>query len=161
MINRFYGDLPVGDSDDDLRMPLDEVDKRKGVRGDPAKCAVALGLSRYFGATAALVFKTVAYVDILGEDGVRRVERFKLSKASQATVEAFDRGEPIPADGRALVLKAPSSGERLDAKLKRSRRREKALKGDYRGPAKKPRPAPKDMKVRNGSGQWQMRPATS
>jgi hypothetical protein len=160
VLHRTFGDLEIGDAESDVRVSIIPPDVKGATRGDPTDCAIAHGLRREFHSSAAVVFKTIAYVDILGEDGVRRVERFCLSAASRAVVEAFDRGEPVPADGRHLVLKAPSPGRTLDASLKSQRKRRTAIqRGTYTpNPAivQSARNKARDLEVRSGSGQWQM-----
>lgn len=162
-LTRTFGDLPVVDAKTDLRVPIMPVDIKKGVRKDPVRCALAQACIREWGSTAAVFFKTRAYVDIVGEDGVRRVERFTLSPASREVVESFDRGKPVPSDGRQMVLSAPTPGQTLDAEYARNKRYRRAVrKGTYtrRGPSRRgvstPRAEPLDLEVRNGTGQWQM-----
>lgn len=159
-LHRTFGDLEVIDARHDMRIPVKAVDERKGKRGNPGECAIAQACKRELNSSAVVIYKTRAYVDVLGDDGVRRVERFFLTSAARALVEAFDRGHPIPVDGRWFVLRKPAPGKTLDADVHRQRRRRAAIrKGTYTPANGKPRKRvtePRDFEVRNGTGHWQM-----
>lgn len=160
-LHRTFGDLEVRDAKDDLRVAIHQGDVAKGKRKDPENCALAQACMREFDSTAAVFFKSRAYVDVLGEDGVRRVERFVLSPEARKIVASFDGGRRVPAGGRLIVLSAPAPSETLNDQLRRYHKRQKALrKGEIdpstrKGPST-PRIQPKDVDVRNGAGQWQM-----
>ncbi len=169
VLDRTFGDLEVRDAGDDLRIQITAADVKKGKRKDPTRCALAQACAREYGSTAAVFFKTCAYVDVLDEDAVRRVERFILSSEARKVVEDFDRGQQVLSGGRLMVLKAPSSGRTLDHQLRHSRKHRQAVRrGEYapkistrpsRGsgkPARQVETPPRDMEVRSGKGQWQM-----
>jgi hypothetical protein len=158
---RTYGDLEVRDAKNDLRIPIIAEDVKRADRKDPERCVLAQACMREFASSAVIFFKSRAYVDLVGDDGVRRVERFIMTTAAREVVAAFDRGEPVPAGGRWLVLRAPTKSTTLEADRKRDRRRRAALrKGTYvRADGNgngTPRGVPRDLEVRNGTGQWQM-----
>jgi hypothetical protein len=160
-LRRTYGDLEVRDATHDLRIPITSNDVKKAERKNPERCALAQACMREFASSAAVFFKSRAYVDLVNEDGVRRVERFIMGPEAREVVEAFDRGKPVPTGGRWLVLKAPTPGTTLRADRQRNKRRKRALrKGEItpkpgRNGASK-RGTPRDLEVRNGTGQWQM-----
>jgi hypothetical protein len=163
VLDRTFGDLEVRDADDDLRVQITAADVRKGKRKDPSRCALAQACAREYGSTAAVFFKTCAYVDVVDEDGVRRVERFVLSSEARKLVEEFDRGQQVLSGGRLMVLKAPSRGRSLDHQLRQSRAHRRAIRrGEYtpklasRGDARHAETEPRDVEVRSGKGQWQM-----
>lgn len=165
VLNRTFGDLEVRDADDDLRVQITAGDVKKGKRKDPTRCALAQACAREYGSTAAVFFKTCAYVDVVDEDGVRRVERFVLSSEARKLVEEFDRGQQVLSGGRLMVLKAPSPGRSLDHQLRQSRAHRRAVrKGEYTpklvsregSSTRHAETEPRDVEVRSGKGQWQM-----
>lgn len=162
ILERTFGDLGVRDARRDLRVPIKAIDVRKGEPRNPEKCALAQACIREFDSSAAVIYVTRAYVDVLDEDGVRWVERFVLSPASRAIVELFDREDrdAIPKDGRLLVLSAPKPGESLDADCERQRKRREAIRrGEYTpvaGRGQQNRSKGRDLPLRSGTGHWQM-----
>lgn len=165
VLDRTFGDLEVRDAEDDLRVQITAGDVKKGKRKDPTRCAMAQACAREYGSTAAVFFKTCAYVDVVDEDGVRRVERFVLSSEARKLVEGFDRGQQVLSGGRLMVLKAPSKARSLDHQLSQSRAHRRAVrKGEYTpkltrrggGSARSAETEPRDVEVRSGKGQWQM-----
>jgi hypothetical protein len=162
-LQRTYGDLEVRDAKADLRIPVIAEDVKKAKRRDPERCVLAQACMREFASSAVVFFKSRAYVDLVGDDGVRRVERFIVNGAAREVVEAFDREEPVPAGGRWLVLKAPGKSMTLDAQRKLNRQYRAAVRrGEYTparldaGYSPRKRSTPRDLEVRNGQGQWQM-----
>ena len=161
-LQRTYGDMEVRDADNALRVTLLPQDRAAGKPNDPAHCQLAQACRREFGSEAVVFFRRYAYVDVKGDDGVRRVERFFLSDAAQAVVRAFDLGEDTPEDGRMLTLLPPTPGTRLEHKRVRDRERRQAMRDGTYTPAKRKRAKrsrsgqPEAVKVRSGKGQWQM-----
>lgn len=162
MIHRSFGDLPLREASADLRVPVTQEDFEGADRKDPEHCVLAQACIREFDSSAVVFLKSVAYLDILGDDGERVVERFMVSPQARAVIEGFDRGESIPADGRWVTLKKPNPSETLDAKYrnrkKSERRRREALrKGSIDLPSfTRTYSKPLDFEVRNGRGRIQM-----
>lgn len=127
-INRLWGDVPVVDATNDLRVFMCEDDIKGAMQKDPAHCVFARACQRSFGSSKVLFFRSVAYVELPKEDGSIRVERFQMGDSMRSMIEAFDRGEKIiPQAG--FLLKAPRPSDRLDAVAAHSkscRKRKKA-----------------------------------
>jgi hypothetical protein len=162
-LQRTFGDLPVVDATDDLRVPITASALGRSKRKDPEHCMFAEACRDVLKSSAAVFFKTTAYVDVVGKDGVRRVERFTLTPEMRDLIERFDRGLKVKADDAWLVLKAPTLGRSLEYTRKKNKalRRAKRLgtyvaKGPERAGQKATRSKPRDLEVRQGTGQWQM-----
>lgn len=159
VLERLYGDLEIKDAESDVRLPWSAVNVKRGKRRDAAHCVVAEACREYFGSSVVAIFKTKAYVDILGENGVRHVERFIVPPLTRKLIEAFDKGEMVPQDDRQIVLKAPTPCQRLDYQLRQKRKWRKAVaKGEIK-PGKgyaTPRGDIHELEVRDGRGLWQV-----
>ena len=159
-IRRLWGDLEVVEAHKDLRVFIRPSDVKKARAKDPEQCVFAKACRRQFDATKVLFLKSVAYVDLPGEDGVRRVERFQMSPQMRDLVESFDRGQPIR-DVAGFELRKPRPSYTLQAKAEKSKaerqrrsRRRKSAEASSRGKGAYTRPAmPVDMSVRNGMGR--------
>lgn len=159
-IRRLWGDLEVVEAQKDLRVFIRPSDIRSAKAKDPERCVFAKACRRQFSATKVLFLKSVAYVDLPDEHGVRRVERFQMSRQMRDLVESFDRGQPIR-DVAGFELRKPRPSYTLKAKaasnlLQRHSRSKKAKqkpagtqgKGAYSRAA-----LPVDLSVRNGMGR--------
>lgn len=105
-IEEQFGGLPVIEAKDPLRLQPIKSDVIGAVTKDPCNCVFARCAIRQFGATRVFFWKSVAYVDLVGKDGIRRIERFIIKPAVRELIEKFDRGEPIE-EGRAFILSPP------------------------------------------------------
>ena len=167
-IKRHWGDIEVVDADKDLRVFIQPEDVRSATKKDPGCCVFALACKRQFAATKVLFWKSVAYVELPGADGKKRVERFQLGPQMRDLIEHFDKGLPVP-EMAGFELKKPRPSYTLDGKLAKSRRLKQRSKdavingtinhGNGRqGKGTYSRPAiVVDLEVRNGSGRVQFR----
>jgi hypothetical protein len=105
-----FGDLPVVEAKDPLRLQPMRCDVENAIPKDPGCCIFARAAQRQFGATRVFFWRWIAYVDLVGKDGIRRVERFIVNPKMRDLIESFDRGEPIE-EGRAFILSPPSRME--------------------------------------------------
>jgi hypothetical protein len=112
ILQKQFGDLELIDARENLRLQPMRCDVETAVRKDPSNCVFAKAASRQFGATAVLFWRNSAYVDLLGFDGVRRIERFIVRKDMRELIEAFDRGQAFN-EGRAFVLHKPTNSTKL------------------------------------------------
>ena len=128
---RFFEKTPVVDATAPLTIVVRAADIKKGVRHDPMSCAFATASSRLFGSTAAYFARTVAYVDFVDRDNVRRVHRFMLHDDARRMIKEFDAtGQAQPAG---YVLSPPSRCERLDYQAAQSREYRKTYVPPPRG----------------------------
>lgn len=162
-LDRTFGDLSIVDAKNDLRIPITRSALKNSKRKDPEHCMFAEACKEILDSSAAIFFKTTAYVDVVGKDGVRRVERFTLSPQMREMIERFDRGQKVVADDSWLVLAAPKTGRQLEYNRKKNIALRKAKRiGTYvpKGPPRlgteSPRGSAKELEVRNGTGQFQM-----
>lgn len=164
-IKRHWGDIEVVDASKDLRVFIQPEDVSSATAKDPGCCVFAQACKRQFAASKVLFWRSVAYVELPGPDGKRRVERFSLSPDMRELIENFDKGNPV-ATVAGFELKKPRPSETFAGKSRRnkaqSERRKKALlkgtrtasKRGIQGEDKYSKPAIViDLQVRNGKGQ--------
>ena len=164
-IKRHWGDIEVVDSRKDLRVFVQPEDVKSAVQKDPGCCVFAQACKRQFAATKVLFWKSVAYVELPGPGGKRRVERFQLSSEMREMIEDFDKGKQvIPEAG--FELKRVRDSERFEYRSEKrakskERRKIALLKGTATGEKKGAqgegafsKPAiVVDLEVRNGKGR--------
>jgi len=164
-IRRTWGDVDVVDAEKDLRVFIQPEDVATASRKDPGCCVFAQACKRQFAATKVLFWKSVAYVELPGPSGNRRVERFTMSPQMRDLVENFDRGNAVDIVA-GFELRAPRPSYTLAGKAAKQKRflekRRKARingeasttqgKGAYEKPA-----IIIDLSVRRGTGLVQFR----
>ena len=160
-IKRHLGDLEVVEAPKDLRVFIQPEDVKTATAKDPGCCVFAQACKRQFAATKVVFWRAVAYVDLPGPDGKRRVERFLLSPEMRDLIENFDKGNKV-AESAGFELKAPSPGRTLAGQSEYKKRKKKAalikgtrtsLKRGMQGRGAYSKPAiVVDLEVRNGSG---------
>jgi hypothetical protein len=175
-IKRHWGDLEVIDAQKDLRVFIQPEDVRSATVKDPGCCVFAQACKRQFSASKVLFWRSVAYVELPGPHGKRRVERFILSPEMRELVENFDKGHAV-AEVAGFELKKPSSSHTLAGKIRKNRawkaKRRKALlngtalesrrltagaKKGSQGDGKYSKPAiVVDLEVRDGKGRVQFK----
>jgi hypothetical protein len=164
-IERHWGEVEVIDARKDLRVFIQPEDVKSATAKDPGCCVFAQACKRQFAATKVLFWRSVAYVELPGPDGKRRVERFSLSSDMRDLIENFDKGHTV-ATVAGFDLKKPIPSETFEGKSARNKkqaaRRKKALlngtstrpKRGIQGQGKYSKPAiVVDLEVRNGQGQ--------
>ena len=163
-IKRLWGNLDVVDASENLRVIIQPEDVNNAIRGDAACCVFAQACKRIFKSTKVLFYRTCAYVELPGDNGVHHIERFYMTRSMRQLVEAFDQGnQVIPEAG--FLLKAPSKSKRMDNEYERKRRAEESRNRNKRGKANligkiigenlNDEPIEINLKVRNGSGKVQ------
>jgi hypothetical protein len=164
-IKRHWGDVQVVDARKDLRVFIQPSDVESASPKDPGCCVFAQACRRQFAATKVLFWRSVAYVELPGPDGTRRVERFGLSPEMRDLIENFDRGNSVT-ELAGFELKALRPSERFEAKANRMKkygftRKEALLKGTaspakrgIQGQGRYSKPAVVvDLEIRNGTGR--------
>lgn len=128
-LKRWFGELEVVEAKKELRVQPNDLDIASAIQGDPRNCVFSRACQRQWGSTFVVFFGTVAYLDLLGPDGVRRIERFVLSRAAKRFIKAFDAGETM--DPRGFSLLPPSRSQTADEITRQTSRRkhEAILKG--------------------------------
>lgn len=168
-IRRVWGDVEVVDAKKDLRVFVQPEDVTKATKRHPGCCVFAQACKRQFSATKVLFWRSVAYVELPGPGGRRRVERFILSSDMRDLIENFDKGNDV-ATLAGFELKAPGPSRTFEGGAARHRRRRelkrKALikgisngeKRGNQGEGRFSKPAiVVDLEVRNGSGRVQFK----
>jgi hypothetical protein len=158
-LKRHWGDVPVVDAQEDLRVFIQPADVTSATAKDPGHCVFAQACKRQFAATKVLFWRSVAYVELPSRDGKRRVERFIMSSEMRKLIQNFDRGRTVP-NVAGFVLKKPKPSSTFAGKLainraSRNRQRQalsKGLKVPQRGRRTKKSIA-LAMDVRDGKGQ--------
>lgn len=123
-----FGGLEILDAKVPLRLQPMPCDVIGATPKDPTNCVFARTSRRMYGSIKVLFWQFWAYVDLVGEDGVRRVYRYRITQAMHRLLAAFDRGEPIE-QGRAFVLLPPSKGSTLLAQRRRSKQDGRTKRG--------------------------------
>jgi hypothetical protein len=169
-IKRHLGDLQVVEAKKDLRVFIQPEDVKKATAKDPGCCVFAQACKRQFAATKVVFWRAVAYVDLPGPDGARRVERFLLSPEMRDLIENFDRGNKV-SESAGFELKAPSPGRTLAGQSEYKKRKKKAalikgtstaVKRGMQGKGAYSKPAiVVDLEVRNGSGRVHFKKAAA
>ena len=83
---------------------------------DPGNCMLAHRAARELGARTVAFFRGITYLDRIGPDGERRIERYMNSAAARRLIVAFDSGtQPITTDttltqARAFTQIRPDTG---------------------------------------------------
>jgi hypothetical protein len=172
-IKRVWGDVEVVDAKKDLRVFIQPEDVSKATKKDPGCCVFAQACKRQFAATKVLFWRSVAYVELPGPRGKRRVERFILSSDVRDLIENFDKGNDV-ATLAGFELKAPGPSRTFEGNTARHRRlrerKRKALingvrKGEKRGEQGEGRYSKPsivvDLEVRHGTGRVQFKKEVS
>jgi hypothetical protein len=122
-VRRLLGkDVEIIDAKRELRVFIRPEDLAKAVIRDPGECVFAQACKRQFGAGTVFFWRSRAFVELPGEDGVRRVERFVLPKEMRKLIEDFDSGRTIiPEAG--FLLNAPTESQTLEHERIRRRPR--------------------------------------
>lgn len=94
---------------------------------DPGNCVLVHTVRRQHGAQMLIVWKKVAYCDLIGIDGVRRVNRLMVTRDATKLITDFDNGKPFEI-GRAIVFDAPSKNQTLKAGRKRLQAKKEGTK---------------------------------
>jgi hypothetical protein len=118
-IERGWGDTPVVDAKDNVRIFITPEDLNGAITNHPAQCVLARACQRMFGTDKVLFFKRTAFVGLPDELGIERVERFMLGETVREVIRTFDRGEPIIPHAGVMLL-APSPSEKLEAKVRQN-----------------------------------------
>ena len=168
-IKRVWGDVEVVDAPKDLRVFIQPQDVKKATKKDPGCCVFAQACKRQFDATKVLFWRSVAYVELPGPGGKRRVERFILSSDMRDLIENFDKGNEV-ATLAGFELKAPGPSRTFEGNAARHRKyaemKRKALikgvrKGEKRGNQGDGRYSKPsivvDLEVRHGTGRVQFK----
>jgi hypothetical protein len=124
---RIWGDAPVVDATQDLRVIVLPCDVQGATPKDPGGCVFARACQRSFAAQKVLFLRRIAYVELPQDDGSTRVERFGLTDPVMKLISDFDIGNPIVPKG-GFVLKAPNHSLTLDVQRERRYRNYRKLK---------------------------------
>jgi hypothetical protein len=119
-IKRLWGDIEVVDAKNNLRVFIRPEDVVSATPKDPGCCVFAQACKRQFSATKVLFWRTIAYVELPGEDGTPRVERFELSPEMRQLIENFDKGIPV-LNVAGFELKKPKRSQTLNFKAKKQK----------------------------------------
>ena len=119
-VHEVFGPLPVIDASEPLTLhPL--IDAEGAEPRDPGNCLLAHCAARELGARTVAFFRGTTYLDRIGPDGERRIERYMNSAAARRLIVAFDSGtQPITAN-TTLTLLPPYKQFTIADKRERSR----------------------------------------
>ena len=121
-VHEIFGPLPVIDATEPLTLHPLPIDAEGAEPRDPGNCLLAHCAARELGARTVAFFRGTTYLDRIGPDGERRIERYMNSAAARRLVVAFDSGtQPITAD-TTLTLLPPYKQFTIADKRERSRK---------------------------------------
>jgi hypothetical protein len=131
IIDRYFQGLPVEDATAAIYVVANVSDVEGAVRGDPHLCALSRACARLYDSTAVLFFRSVAYIDMLNDDGKRVLRRFRVESPVRRKIAEFDRTGDFPPGGFRLTPPPPSRvlGGAHNAR-RRQRRRARFLDGE-------------------------------
>ena len=128
-VRSMFGDLPLIEAKAEMIVYVSASDVETGVPGDPEHCMFSQACKRAFGSRAVLFYPTVAYVDMLDEDGHRIVMRFRVADKTRRALQRFDALHAAAKDAEATFRLFPIPPKAtLEAMRKRQRQRTKAIK---------------------------------
>lgn len=105
-----FGNLDIVDAESSLKLFPSGEDFKTATQNDPRNCGFQRAATRVCGATGAVVFRSAAYFDYPGKDGVRRIYRHIPSPEARAVIKLFDNkgADAVPLD-RTFDFYAPSN----------------------------------------------------
>ena len=164
-VRRHWGDIEVIDAEKDLRVFIQPEDVSSAIKKNPGCCVFAQACKRQFAASKVLFLLSVAYVELPGPDGKRRVERFTLPPDMRELIENFDKGNSV-ATVAGFELKKPRPSLAFERQYEthlrsRGRRKQALLNGSQarakrgsQGEGRYSKPAiVVDLEIRNGKGR--------
>jgi hypothetical protein len=126
-IHETLGDVEIKDATFKLRIQPLPVDAEGANPKDPFNCFYVHTIKRMYGCKIVVIWKTVAYLDMVDTDGIRRVYRFMISQETISRTAAFDRGEAFPM-GAAIELLPPNDSNKLKNKKQYRHQRQQKRK---------------------------------
>lgn len=132
-LKRYFENLEVVEASAPLHLQPQHCDIETAQRDDPTNCAFSRACQRMYGSRVVLFFGTVAYVDLLDENGEKKIHRFVIDRKAQEFIKAFDAGEDVRPGGFRLSPPPPSStldGCATRSKKLKARIRSALLKGE-------------------------------
>lgn len=127
--------LPIVDAKMNGAVTIKAVDLRRGQKGDPRKCSLALALDRDYGKGSCLAFLDTTF--ILNKYDAR-VYRYRNSAALRRDViHPLDRGE-MPTPGTYNLLAPKGTGRMGQAKIRKLELKLKRELGEAPPPVSKP-----------------------
>jgi len=143
--------IPVREARAAMHVQPNKDDIKGATKEDPENCAYARCLKRTLDCQNVFVFRSVAYVETLDEQGNRLMERYMVRKHAKDYLLKFDGGERVGPGG--FVFHVPQHAKTLDYKISDYQRRKKAGK-----PTSGPKNTgarlakPKSYNLRDGKG---------
>lgn len=115
--------MPVRDAEQSILVQPTLGDIEKGVRGDPEACAYAQCVKRMLKSSTVFVYHTVAYIEVLTEQGNPVLERYLIKNGTKDYLEHFDADKGVKPAG--FKLRAPEFSKTLDYKAAYQKRAHK------------------------------------
>src|ERR1700756_4767574 len=92
---RMYRGLTVREARAAMHVQPSSKDIAGATEEDPTNCAYARGIKRTPNAPSVFIFKTVAYIQTLDEQGNAIMERYIVKKYAREYLIKFDGGEAV------------------------------------------------------------------
>ena len=147
---RVFRGIPIREARASIHVQPNAKDISGATQESPDNCAYARALKRTYDCQNVYVFKTVAYIETLDEQGAPVIERYLVKTYARDYLVRFDGGEKVAPGG--FVFHRPNRSMTLAYKLKEGLRRRKAGKISPRLSAGQ-KPKIKNFSMRRGTGQ--------
>lgn len=151
LVRRWFEGLEVIEAKDPLRIQPNQDDIVGAIASNPAKCVFSRACKRQWESTKVMFFGTVAYIDLLDDDGKRHVERFTIPRKARAYIREFDEGKVTVPKGFTLLPPAPN--ETIEGKRKRAEKCRPALLKGKATRRKHPKASPTPSKFSISAGR--------
>jgi hypothetical protein len=139
-----YKNIPVREALASLHVQPSKQDIQGATKEDPENCAYARCLRRTMECANVYVFKTIAYVQTLDQEGKPQFTRYTVKKYAREYILKFDSGQKVQPGG--FVFHKPARSITLDYKMKNYRKYSHPRTGKKATP-------PLRMGLRSGKGR--------
>jgi len=147
---REFRGVPVREARAAIHVQPNQDDIKNATTESPTNCMYARCLKRVYDSPTVFIFKEIAYIQTLDEEGRAIMERYHIRKYARETIRKFDHGEKIAPGG--FVFDKPPSSKLLKNKEKAYQRlKDRGYKNSRTVTGKKK--DVKHMSLRSGRGR--------
>jgi hypothetical protein len=148
--SREFRGIPIREARASIHVQPNASDIKGATQESPDNCAYARCLRRVLDAPNVYVFKTIAYIQTLDENGKPIIERYRVKTYARDYLLRFDHGEKVAPGG--FVFHRPNRSNTLSYKQKQGAKYYKEGKKSPRLKAGE-KQVVKHYSMRNGKGQ--------
>jgi hypothetical protein len=123
LLKRVFSGMEIIDAKGTIHLMVTDNDKIGAIPHDLENCVFAKTCKRLFNSRAMVFMRTIAYVDLEDEDGIRKVHRFRMGSRMEQAVAEYDRTDGEIFRPGTYLLRAPSPSVTLNHLRARSKNR--------------------------------------